>query len=61
MPPKAAVVSATRGALDLICSDPFSRNEPGILAPIRENLLERGDDNMHLADLSSYGVPCPAP
>jgi starch phosphorylase len=59
IPPKVALVWAIRGALDLLCSGHFSRHEPGIFAPIRENLLERGDDNMHLADLSSYGVPCP--
>ncbi|HEX6985802.1 MAG TPA: glycogen/starch/alpha-glucan family phosphorylase, partial [Planctomycetaceae bacterium] len=44
----------TRKALDLIFSDHFSRNEPGIFAPIRETLLERGDYYMHLADLPSY-------
>jgi starch phosphorylase len=44
----------TRAALDLIFSDHFSRGEPGIFAPIRETLLERGDYYMHLADLTSY-------
>jgi starch phosphorylase len=44
----------TRQALDLIFSNHFSRNEPGIFAPIRETLLERGDYYMHLADLASY-------
>jgi starch phosphorylase len=44
----------TRAALDLIFSDHFSRYEPGIFAPIRESLLERGDYFMHLADLTSY-------
>jgi glycogen phosphorylase len=44
----------TRAALDLICNDHFSRDEPGIFAPIRETLLERGDYYMHLADLASY-------
>ena len=44
----------TRAALDLIFSDYFNRNEPGIFAPIRETLLTHGDYYMHLADLKSY-------
>ena len=44
----------TRAALDLIFSDHFSRNEPGIFAPLRDTLLTRGDYYMHLADLASY-------
>jgi glycogen phosphorylase len=44
----------TRGALDLIFSDHFSRNEPGVFEPLRETLLTRGDHYMHLADLASY-------
>jgi starch phosphorylase len=44
----------TRAALDLIFSDHFSRNEPGIFAPLRDVLLTSGDYYMHLADLSSY-------
>jgi starch phosphorylase len=44
----------TRAALDLIFSDHFSRNEPGIFAPLRDVLLTRGDYYMHLADLTSY-------
>ena len=44
----------TRAALDLIFSDHFSRNEPGIFAPLRDTLLTRGDHYMHLADLASY-------
>ena len=44
----------TRAALDLIFSDHFSRNEPGIFAPFREMLLTNGDFYMHLADLTSY-------
>jgi glycogen phosphorylase len=44
----------TRAALDLIFSDYFSRNEPGIFAPIHETLLTSGDHYMHLADLTSY-------
>jgi starch phosphorylase len=44
----------TRAALDLIFSDYFSRNEPGIFAPIRDTLLTHGDRYMHLADLTSY-------
>ena len=43
-----------RAALDLIFSDHFSRNEPGIFAPLRETLLTHGDYYMHLADLASY-------
>jgi len=44
----------TRAALDLIFSDHFSRNEPGVFAPLRDVLLTRGDYYMHLADLTSY-------
>jgi len=44
----------TRAALDLIFSDHFSRNEPGIFAPLRDALLTHGDHYMHLADLKSY-------
>jgi starch phosphorylase len=44
----------TRAALDLLINDHFSRDEPGIFAPIRETLLERGDYYMHLADLTAY-------
>ncbi|MGO9918399.1 MAG: glycogen/starch/alpha-glucan phosphorylase, partial [Isosphaeraceae bacterium] len=44
----------TRAALDLIFSDYFSRNEPGIFAPLRDALLTQGDRYMHLADLKSY-------
>ena len=43
-----------RAALDLIFSDHFSRNEPGIFAPLRDTLLTGGDYYMHLADLVSY-------
>jgi starch phosphorylase len=43
----------TRAALDLIFSDHFSRNEPGVFEPLRETLLT-GDRFMHLADLASY-------
>ncbi|HEX2473576.1 MAG TPA: glycogen/starch/alpha-glucan phosphorylase [Lacipirellulaceae bacterium] len=46
----------TREALDLIFSDHFSRDEPGIFAPIHETLLDRGDYYMHLADLTSYSA-----
>jgi starch phosphorylase len=45
---------ATRAALDLIFSDYFSRNEPGVFAPLRDTLLSGGDHYMHLADLTSY-------
>ena len=44
----------TRAALDLIFSDHFSRNEPGVFEPLRRTLLEHGDHYMHLADLGSY-------
>jgi starch phosphorylase len=44
----------TRAALDLIFSDYFSRNEPGVFEPLRETLLTKGDHYMHLADLTSY-------
>jgi len=44
----------TRAALDLIFSDHFSRNEPGVFAPLRDVLLTRGDYYMHLADMASY-------
>jgi glycogen phosphorylase len=43
----------TRAALDLIFSDHFSRNEPGVFAPLRDTLLQT-DHYMHLADLTSY-------
>jgi starch phosphorylase len=44
----------TRAALDLIASNHFSRNEPGIFEPILDVLLRKGDYYMHLADLTSY-------
>ncbi|MGE5344959.1 MAG: glycogen/starch/alpha-glucan phosphorylase [Acidithiobacillales bacterium] len=44
----------TRAALDLIFSDHFSRNEPGVFAPLRDALLTSGDHYRHLADLTSY-------
>jgi starch phosphorylase len=44
----------TREALDLIFSDHFSRNEPGVFAPLWDMLLTHGDHYMHLADLTSY-------
>jgi starch phosphorylase len=44
----------TRAALDLIFSDYFSRNEPGVFAPLRDALLTAGDHYMHLADLTAY-------
>ncbi len=43
-----------REALDLIFSDHFSSNEPGVFAPLRDTLLTHGDHYMHLADLVSY-------
>jgi starch phosphorylase len=44
----------TRAALDLIFSDHFSRDEPGVFTPLRDALLTHGDYFMHLADLTSY-------
>jgi starch phosphorylase len=44
----------SRAALDLIFNDHFSRDEPGIFAPIRATILDRGDYYRHLADLTSY-------
>jgi glycogen phosphorylase len=44
----------TKAALDLITADYFSRNEPGIFAPLLDALLWHGDHYMHLADLTSY-------
>ena len=44
----------TRAALDLIFSDHFSRNEPGVFGPLRDMLLTHGDFYMHLADLTCY-------
>src|SRR5499426_2520330 len=38
----------TRAALDLIFTNHFSRNEPGVFEPLREMLLTRGDYFMHL-------------
>ena len=43
----------TREALDLMFSDYFSRNEPGVFAPFRDILFTH-DHYMHLADLKSY-------
>jgi glycogen phosphorylase len=44
----------TRQALDLIFSDHFSCEEPGVFEPLRDILLTHGDHYMHLADLNSY-------
>jgi starch phosphorylase len=44
----------TRAALDLIASNHFGRNEPGIFTPILDALLQHGDHYRHLADLASY-------
>jgi len=43
-----------RAALDLIFSDHFSGNEPGVFGPLRDVLLTHGDYYMHLADLTSF-------
>jgi starch phosphorylase len=45
----------TRAALDLIFSNHFSRNEPGLFDPVRQALLDGGDHYRHLADLTDYG------
>jgi starch phosphorylase len=44
----------TRAALDLVAGNHFSRNEPGVFAPILDVLLRQGDHYLHLADLKSY-------
>jgi starch phosphorylase len=44
----------TRQALDLIFSDHFSCDEPGVFEPLRDMLLTHADHYMHLADLNSY-------
>jgi starch phosphorylase len=44
----------TREALDLIFSNHFNADEPGIFGPIADTLLNHGDYYMHLADLTSY-------
>src|SRR5208283_1866549 len=44
----------TRAALDLIFSNYFSRNEPGIFEPLKWALLTGGDRYLNLADLSAY-------
>jgi starch phosphorylase len=44
----------TRAALDLVFSNHFSPDEPGVFEPLRDTLLARGDFYMHLADLSAY-------
>jgi glucan phosphorylase len=43
----------TRAALDLIFGGHFSREEPGVFAPLRDSLLVT-DHCMHLADLGTY-------
>lgn len=44
----------TRAALDLVFSNHFSVNEPGVFNPLRHTLLTGGDHYMHLADLNAY-------
>jgi starch phosphorylase len=44
----------TRAALDLMFSDHFGCDEPGVFEPLRDTLLAHGDHYMHLADLASY-------
>jgi starch phosphorylase len=43
-----------RQALDLIQSNHFSPNEPGIFTPLYDMLMRPGEKYMHLADLSAY-------
>jgi starch phosphorylase len=40
--------------VDLILSDYFSRNEPGVFAPLGDLLLAQGDYYRHLTDLPAY-------
>jgi starch phosphorylase len=44
----------TRAALDLVFSNHFNPDEPGIFEPLRNTLLDSGDYYMHLADLPGY-------
>jgi starch phosphorylase len=44
----------TKAALDLIFSDHFSPDEPGVFEPLRVALLSDADRYMHLADLGAY-------
>src|SRR3974390_155476 len=44
----------TRAALDLIASDYFSRNEPGVFTPLLDTLLTNADYYMHLADFLRF-------
>ena len=44
----------TRDALDLVFSNHFNRDQPGIFEPIRDTLLRHGDRFRHLADLTDY-------
>jgi glycogen phosphorylase len=44
----------TRAVLDMIASNHFSPDEPGIFSPIHDLLLANGDHYMVLADLQSY-------
>ena len=44
----------TRAALDLIFSNHFCPNEPGLFEPLRRTLLTGGDYYMHLADLTAF-------
>lgn len=44
----------TRRALEMIFSNHFSPDEPGVFAPIHDALLVHGDHYLHLADLNAY-------
>jgi glycogen phosphorylase len=43
-----------RAALDMVFSNHFNRDQPGIFEPIRDTLLRHGDRFRHLADLTDY-------
>ncbi|HEY3027973.1 MAG TPA: glycogen/starch/alpha-glucan phosphorylase [Pyrinomonadaceae bacterium] len=44
----------TRNTLDLLASEYFSRNEPGVFTPLQNLVLKDGDYYRHLADLTPY-------
>jgi hypothetical protein len=53
----------TRAALDLIFTNHFSRNEPGVFEPLREMLLTRGTTSCtwRTSRLSGSGPPAAGP
>jgi starch phosphorylase len=46
----------TRQVLDQLANDFWNRSQPGLLRPIWDTLLTKGDYYMHLADLGSYAA-----